>query len=110
MIMSKILFALLAGGVLMLPSPLAATTTDGSSGILTLNPTTADTWRGVALEPVPHLEGMPWVRSGAIAAGATVEHLIGQTPEAVGPFIIQPLSFGPPLAHGATHPDGSLTP
>jgi hypothetical protein len=89
--MTKGLFALLLAGSLMVPhiTPALGQSTVG----LAARPDNAskEAWEALRLPPVPHLEGMPWLQSGAAALrGPKTDSLIGPKLETLGPFLLQP--------------------
>jgi hypothetical protein len=89
-IMTKGLFALLLAGSLMVPHITPAL---GQSSVgLAARPDNAskEAWEALRLPPVSHLEGMPWLQSGAALRDPNTDGLIGPKLETLGPFLLQP--------------------
>jgi len=49
-----------------------------------------EAWEVLRLPPVPHLEGMPWLQTGATLRDPKTDSLIGPKLETLGPFLLQP--------------------
>ena|SRR5438067_1595662 len=88
--MTKGLFALLLAGSLMVPhvTPALGQSTVG----LAARPDnlSKEAWEALQFPPVPHLDTMPWLKSGAALRGPKTDSLIGPKLETLGPFLVQP--------------------
>jgi len=88
--MTKGLFALLLAGSLMVPhiTPALGQSTVG----LAARPDNAskEAWEALRLPPVPHLEAVPWLQSGAALREPQSDSPIGPKLETLGPFLLQP--------------------
>jgi hypothetical protein len=89
-LMTKGLFALLLAGSLMVPhiTPALGQSTVG----LAARPDNAskEAYEALRLPPVPYLEGMPWLQSGAALSEPKSDSLIGPKLDTLGPFLLQP--------------------
>jgi len=90
MIMTKILFAVLFAGTLMVPHSAPAMGNDGTVGLGSARDGASSAeWRGdLRLPPIPHLETMPWLMYNSSVKGPKVDMLWGL--ETLGPFLVQP--------------------
>jgi hypothetical protein len=88
-VMKKILLALGLAGTLMAPSAL------GSENINAFNlkraaPAQSSDWNGLPLPPVPYLETMPWLTSGALWKDPQLDSSWRPDLDKIGPFNLNP--------------------
>jgi hypothetical protein len=90
--MIKGLFALLMAGTLMVPhiTPALGNESTVGLGAAWSTPPGFSSWESVPLPPVPYLDTMPWLSSGAIFRGPKVDLLWEHKLERFGPFLVQP--------------------
>ena len=93
--MKKAVIALLAAGMLTALLGIGKAG-DGTVGLGSRPISSSqENWTSLPLPPVPHIDTMPWLRSGSLLRGPKVDILIGPAPGALGPFLLQPRR--PPL-------------
>ena len=88
--MTNGLFALLMAGSLMVPHITPAL---GQSTVsLAARPDNAskEAWEALHFPPVPHLDTMPWLKSGVALQEPKAQSLIGPKLDTFGPFLVQP--------------------
>jgi hypothetical protein len=88
--MTKGLFALLLAGSLLVPH-ITPALGQGTIG-LAARPDKAskEAWKAMHFPPVPHLDSMPWLKSGVALQDPKTESLIGPKLDTLGPFLVQP--------------------
>jgi len=88
--MTKRLFALLLAGSLMVPhiTPALGQSTVG----LAARPdnSSKEAWDAMHFPPVPHLDTMPWLKSGITLQDPNSQNPIAPKLDTLGPFLVQP--------------------
>jgi hypothetical protein len=102
--MKKELFALALAGTFMVPHSLPALGTDRTVGIGATQPMSSQSpsWKELPLPPVPYLDTMPWLASGAVwkdpqlqgtfsgTVDSTLNRIWRPDLDAIGPIGLQP--------------------
>jgi hypothetical protein len=97
--MMKGLFALLLAGTFMIPPVNPAFGNDSTVGLGSdrSSQLESETWSGLPLPPVPHLDTMPWLSSRAAGTGTKFDNL--SWPQSMlRPFPVQPEMAPPPFS------------
>jgi hypothetical protein len=94
--MNKELFALLMAGTLLIPLITPALGDDATTGFGSGRPGAPPVaaHQTLPLPALPHLEGVPWLKSGSSVKGLKVDTLFGPKLDTLGPFLLQPAMPG----------------